>query len=145
MKREEKYPETPYFTYYNANTKNKLGGDCVVRAIATALNQSWETTVRELTELGIKKGLVLNDRKLYPKYLELKGFTQQAEPRERYDNTKMSVKRFIHLNDEYLQDCVIVANVGSHHVACIKDMRVHDTWDSSKETIHKYWIRKERI
>lgn len=144
MKREEKYPDTPYFTYYNANSKNKLGGDCVVRAIATALNQSWETTVREMTEMGIKKGLVLDDKKLYPKYLESKGFSESGEPRD-YDSKKITVKEFIKRYCANLDNYVIVANVGSHHIVCIKNMKVHDTWDSSSQTIHKYWIRKERI
>lgn len=41
-KREEKYPDTSVFHYFNANPKNKFGGDCVVRAITTALGQPWE-------------------------------------------------------------------------------------------------------
>ena len=53
-----KYPSTSTFRFYNANPKNRIGGDCVIRAICTALNQSWEQTVREMTELGIKEGRV---------------------------------------------------------------------------------------
>ena len=65
---------------YNANAKNKFGSDCVVRAISTALNQSWEDTVREMTEVGISIGYVLNDthttttsnyKESYPALLEV--------------------------------------------------------------------------
>ena len=143
MKRQEKYPDTEYFKFYNANEKNKIGGDCVIRAVALACSQTWEQTVRELTEMGIKKGLVLNDKNLYPKYLESKGFTQMSEPRDIYDNTKLSVVRFIKSKLNTRTDKVIVvANVGSHHVVCIKDNKVHDIWNSSLQTMHKYWIKK---
>ena len=36
MKRQDKYQDTDYFKFYNANPKNRLAGDCVIRAIATA-------------------------------------------------------------------------------------------------------------
>jgi len=140
MKREEKYPSTDYFTYYNANDKSKIGGDCVVRAVALACSQSWEQTVREMTEMGIKKGLLLNDKKLYPKYLESKGFIQMPEPRDA-ENLKISVIKFIKSGN--IKGYVVVANVGSHHAVCIKNGKVHDIWNSSFQTMHKYWVRKE--
>ena len=37
-----KIPEnTPSFTYYNANPKNRKTDDCVVRALCTALKQDY--------------------------------------------------------------------------------------------------------
>lgn len=50
MTRKEKYPDTTTFHYYNANPHNRLGGDCAIRAVCTALNQPWDTTLREMTE-----------------------------------------------------------------------------------------------
>lgn len=44
MTRQKKYPDTSTFHYYNANPKNKVDDDCVIRAICTALNQSWAQT-----------------------------------------------------------------------------------------------------
>lgn len=37
MKRQEKYPETRTFHFHNANPKNRITGDCVTRALCTAL------------------------------------------------------------------------------------------------------------
>lgn len=48
------------FIEFNINPKNKRTKDCVIRAIATATNSSWEYIYRELAELGIKKGLMIN-------------------------------------------------------------------------------------
>ena len=134
--KEQRMKETEFYTYVNVNPKNRICGDCVIRAISDSLNQSWETTVRELTELGIKHGLVLNDKKLYPLYLKLKGYVQYAEPRD-VCNRKMTIKEFIIENQLY--KCNIICNAGSHHVICIKDGKVHDIWNSSNETIHKFW------
>ena len=141
MKREEKYPNTIYFTFKNVNPKNKFGSDCVVRAIAEATGQSWETTIREMTELGIKKGLVLNDASLYPLYLKEKGFSEIKEPRK-HDNTKMSVKEWLGSRDGWLwHSYKVVANVGSHHVVAIMNNKVIDTWDSTNQTMHKFWVK----
>ena len=93
MTREQKYPSTSTFRFYNANPKNRFGGDCVVRAICTALRQSWEQTIREMTKLGIKHGYVLNDQSLFPKYLESKGWKKMKQPRKD-DGTKYTGKEF---------------------------------------------------
>lgn len=59
-----KIPEdTSTFRYYNANPKNKHTTDCVVRAICTALNQSYEQTAKELTDLWLKTGNHISDVK----------------------------------------------------------------------------------
>ena len=52
--RQEKYPDTETFHYYNCNPKNKIASDCVVRAIATATGISWEDTLQALTDLSKK-------------------------------------------------------------------------------------------
>lgn len=136
MTREKRYPETSTFHYYNANPKNKIGGDCVVRAIATALNQSWETTVRELTEVGIKYGYVLNDTKTYEKYLKEKGWVKCKQPRKS-DNTKFTGKEFC----KGLRSTV-VAHIGTHHIVAIVDGKINDIWDSSDGCIGNYWIKE---
>ena len=139
MNKEIRMINTECYTYLNLNPKGKFDGDCVIRAIALATNQAWEQTVRDLTELGIKKGLVCNDKKLYPLYLKEKRFIECKEPRDCF-NYKMSVKDW--LKGEKLDDIIIVANVGSHHITCIKNGSVHDIWNCSTQTMHKYWYKK---
>lgn len=148
-KREEKYPDTSVFHYFNANPKNKFGGDCVVRAISTALGQPWEQTVRELTEIGIKYGYVLNDPHTYERYLKQKGWIKQKQPRKD-DNTKYTGEEFCELLDdpevEYIlplsidQICSnIIAKIGSHHIVAIVDGKINDIWDCSEGCIGNYW------
>lgn len=141
MTREQKYPSTSTFRFYNANPKNRIGGDCVIRAICTALNQSWEQTVREMTELGIKEGRVLNDQSLFPKYLEKKGWKKMPQPRKD-DGTKYTGKEFCEEVREYPFNypASIIANIGGHHTVAIIDGRVWDIWDSTDGCIGNYWI-----
>lgn len=140
MNRDQRMINTEFYQYENVNPKNKFGGDCVVRAVARALGQSWETTVREMTELGIKMGFVLNDKHVYDKYLVSKGFVKCKEPRD-VCNRKLDVKDWIIM--EQIARGKIVANVGSHHVTCIIDGVVHDIWNCSKDTMHVYWFKKQ--
>ena len=60
MTRQEKYPETPTFHYHQANPHKRINGDCVIRAISVFLGISWTECVKEMTECGLKKGLILN-------------------------------------------------------------------------------------
>ena len=138
MNKQQRMIGNDYYEYVNVNPKRKIGGDCVIRAIANATNQSWEQTIREMTELGIKMGFVLNDHHVYEKYLLLKGFTPASEPRD-VCNRKITAREFI---DEGVKNAIIVMNIGSHHVSCIKNGKVNDIWDCSRNTMHKYWWRK---
>lgn len=137
--RREKYPDTKTFTYYNANPKNRMGGDCVIRAVCTALEQPWEQTIRELTEVGIKNGFVVNDKNTYSKYLEQKGWTKHKQPKKT-NGTKYTgeefCKKIADKNKNY------VANIGGNHVVCIKNGKVHDIWDSTDGCIGNYWVKE---
>lgn len=148
MKRTEKYRDSDVFHLYNANPRNRIAGDCVIRAISTALQQSWEQTVRELTEVGIKHGLVCNEQACYDKYLKSKGWVKCKQPRK-YDNTKYTGKEFcrelvrydseIYSGDDMLH---IVAHIGTHHVVAIMSGQVWDTWDSTSGAIGVYWVKE---
>ena len=155
MTRQQKYPETSTFRYYNANPKNRLTTDCVIRAICTALDQPWDLTLREMTEMGIKLGETPTSKKTIEKYLEQKGFSKCKQPRKS-DNTKFTGVEWcnwLDSNEEtrpQFHGCkAIIANIGGHHIVCIKptepdiwsrNFKVHDTWDSTDGCIGNYWI-----
>ena len=50
MKRQEKYPETSMFHYYNANPHNRMTTDCVIRAESVALGIPYEQVVLETND-----------------------------------------------------------------------------------------------
>ena len=133
--RQQRYPDTKTFTYYNANPKGRITGDCTFRAICTALGQTWEQTVMEMAELSCKTGYAINDTKGIAKYMELKGWTKMKQPRKA-NNTKYTGEEFCKI---FKGTCV--ANIGGNHVVCIKNGKVYDTWDSTDGCIGNYWVK----
>lgn len=127
---------TSTFTFYNANPKGKKTTDCVIRAICTALNEDYETTAKGLLETWLKSGYDMSDVKCFGKYLEIKGWKKQKQPRKA-DNTKYTGKDFVKL---FKGTCL--ANIGGHHIVCIKDGKVLDIWDSTDGCIGNYWIKE---
>lgn len=149
MKRQDKYPETSCFHYYNANPKGKITTDCVIRAITTALEQDYNKTVMELAEMQCKTGYDDGDKKLYDKYLQSKGWVKHPQPRKA-DNTKYTGKEFCKEIDHDIMFVGknVVANIGGHHIVCIKETKelgfhkVHDIWDSTGGCIGNYWTKR---
>ena len=128
------YKNNEYYEFLNLNPKGRNANDCVFRALSGLLDQSWETTVRELTELAIKKALSPNEKRCFAEYLKIKGYTQFKEPRT-FQNKKITVRQFLTENP----GVTCFAAVGSQHVTFIQNGKVRDSWDSSKKIMHAYW------
>lgn len=143
MKRSDKYPDTKYFHYYNANPKNRITGDCAFRAISTALGQDYNKTVMEMAELMCKTGYAMNDSKGENKYMESKGWVRYKQPRKN-DNTKYTGKEFCKMvQSGIIKHKRILAHIGGHHVVAIVDGKVWDIWNSTDGTIGNYWVKLE--
>lgn len=127
---------TNAFEFYNANPKGKKTTDCVTRAICTALDQSYEQTVKELVELWLKTGYEMSEPICFGKYLVSKGWKKQKQPRKR-DNKKYTGNEFVKI---FKGTCV--ANIGGHHVVCIKNGKILDIWDSADGCIGNYWTKE---
>ena len=124
------------YSYFNPNPiKNKRVGDCVVRAISKALNQSWEETYIELSLLGYIMGDWGSSNAVWNAYLISQGFTRDivsADCPECY-----TIEDFCneHPHGTY------VVGTGSHAV-CVENGILHDSWNSSGE-IAIYFYKKE--
>ena len=138
MTRQEKYPETRTFHYYNANPKNRITTDCVIRAISTATDIPYNRVVMEMAELQCKTGYDDGDAKLYEVYLKQCGFVKHKQPRKA-DNTKYTGKEFcLRLAKRGVR---YIANIGGHHVVAIVGGKVNDIWDSTDGCIGNYWSK----
>lgn len=147
MTRQQKYPDTSTFHYHNANPKNRMTTDCVIRAISTALELPYNQVVMEMAEMQCKTGYDPSENKLIGMYLQSKGWIERKQPRK-FDGTKYTGAEFCKEVREGTQwgggvfDYTrIVANLGGHHTAAIINGKVWDIWNSTGGCIGKYWVK----
>ena len=94
--RQEKYPETKTFHYYNANPKNRITGDCWLRAVCTGLNEPYNEVLMEMVQVHLETGYDMSCDKAVEKYLTSKGWVKHKQPRKA-DNTKYTRAEFCRL------------------------------------------------
>ena len=142
---------TAYFTYANANPKGKITGDCVIRALATAMNKTWDEVLTDLYQYALKHKQMLDCSQLYSKYLKDQGWIKLKQPRK-YDNTKYTGIEFCEELQSstcfkhegyYLDSCdKFIAHIGGHHVVAIVNGSILDTWNSTGGCIGNIWIKE---
>lgn len=153
MRRQEKYPETSTFMYYNANPKNRITGDCWLRAICTGLEEDYNTVLRELVEIHLQTGYELSSSQAIEKYLTGKGWVKNKQPRKD-DNTKYTGQEWcnhLSINDKDGSIGNMICNIGGHHMVAIKPTnhgdgfncryKVLDIWNSTDGCIGNYYTK----
>ena len=142
--------DTEYYHFYNANPKGHRTTDCVIRALATALNQTWEQTYRELFEIAMKKCTPPEDESTTNEYLKRKGAIRIAQPK-RLDGTKLTGEEvcfliqdgsFVDNDGVYLPYSRYFINIGTHHASCIIDGKINDIWNCSCDKVGVMWAIK---
>lgn len=124
------------FIKYNNNPKQKRTNDCVIRALSLGLNKSWKDVYKDLTNLGIKKGLMLNDRNNWKQYLKDFGYKMEKMPKK-LNGKRYTVEEFINELAYNKQTYIIkIAN----HLTVVKDKKLYDTWNCKNKCVGNYWI-----
>lgn len=147
MTLKEKYPDTRTFHNYNANPKNKITGDCLIRALSVALDEPYEILYTKLFKFSLKCGYMLDCKQCYAKYLQSQGWVKHKQPRKWYDNRKYTGEEFCkEIQEGRVWDNAdmsrIIAHIGGHHAVAIIDGKVWDTWDSTDGCIGNYWTKE---
>ena len=124
------------FQRFNGNPRHRRVGDCTVRAISKALNQSWEETYTGLALQGFLLGDMPSANAVWGAYLREHGFTRHIIPDTCPDC--YTVEEF---SGEHPTGTYMLALSG--HVVCVKDGDWFDTWDSGGEVPLYYWERTE--
>lgn len=124
------------FMCYNANPQKNRVGDCVVRAIAKATGQDWETTYINLALYGYMNADMPSANHVWGQYLKSKGFKRYIV--DDHDNDWYTVADFCADNPKG----VYVLALDSH-VVCVVDGRYYDTWDSGNEIPNYYWTKED--
>lgn len=148
MRRQEKYPDTKTFHFFNANPKGRYTTDCVIRAISTAADIPYKTVVMEMAEMQCETGYDMSENKLIDMYLSSKGYVKYKQPRK-WDGRKYTGAEFCSVirHKEFVDGIVlankIIANIGGHHICAIMDGKVWDTWNSTGGCIGNYWVKED--
>lgn len=137
LNRKKKYPDTSTFHWYNANPKGKITGDCVIRALCTAMEKPYEDVYRELLESALSTGYSIASKENYDRYLKANGWTKHKQPRKE-DNTRYTGTEFCERARTYER---YIAKIGCHHIVAIVDGKVNDIWDSTYKCIGNYWTK----
>lgn len=138
MKRQDKYPETSTYHFFNSNPKNRITSDCVIRAICTATEIPYNTVVMEMAELQCKTGYELSSKKAIEEYLKIKGWVKHAQPRKT-NNTKYSGKEFC--EKKVRNSKKYIAMIGGQHMVAIINAKIYDIWDCTSKCVGNYWSK----
>lgn len=121
---------------FNNNPAGRRVGDCAVRAVSVALDTDWETAYDLLADAGYNMADMPNADGVWGAVLREHGFYRAAIPMSCPD---------CYTAGDFAQDHprgTFVLGFGGH-VATVKDGRVWDSWDSTREIPQFYWYSKE--
>ena len=121
---------------FNNNPVGRSVGDCAVRAVAKALDVSWETAYSMLAVNGFAMGDMPSSNSVWGAVLRQHGFSRSA-----IENTCpdcYTAEDFCHDHPEG----TFVLGFGNH-TCCVIDGVIFDSWDSSAEAPQYYWYKGE--
>lgn len=123
------------FIEKNLNPLQKSAGDCVIRAISMAEDQSWEDTYIDLMVKCYQLKDIPSSNAAWGSFLHDLGYSRHIIPDLCPDC--YTIRDF---TEDYPEGGYILAT-GSHVVAVI-DGNYYDTWDSGDE-VPIYYFKKE--
>ena len=122
------------YVYYNPNPIGLSVGDCVIRAISCALNQSWVKTYTDLLAQGLSMFDMPSANRVWGQFLKTKGFKKFQIPD--FCPDCYTIRDFCYDNPYG----IFVVGTGEH-VVCVIDGHYFDSWDSGNEVPIYYFKR----
>lgn len=119
--------------FYNPNPVRTDGvGDCAVRAVAKALDMTWERAYVELCMNGFLMGDLPNSDLVCGSVLRLRGFSREVIP-----NTCPDCYTVNDFCRDHPQGVFVLKSNG--HVAAVRNGILYDSWDSGMNVPQYYW------
>lgn len=123
------------FKYYNANPREKLVGDCAVRAISLLMGETWDKIYTDLSATGFELKDILSSNRVWGTYLNHNGYRRYIIPDTCPDCFTIS---------DFCRDNpygTFLLATGTHVVTVI-DGDYYDTWDSGDEIPIHFWKKR---
>lgn len=112
------------YEFYNPSPTGARIGDCVIRAICKALDQTWEHTYVALCVQGFSMYDLPNADSVWGEYLRSQGFQRHIIP-----NTCPDCYNISDFANEHPKG-TFVLGTGTHAVT-VQDGVIYDTWTNS--------------
>ena len=125
--------------YYNPNPVKANGGvgDCSVRAIAKALDLTWEQAYVRLALNGFLMGDVISSDLVWGSVLRQEGFVREVIP-----NTCPDCYTVDEFCRDHPQGVYVLKSNG--HVATVEDGILYDSWNSKMNVPIYYWHKEQK-
>ena len=123
------------YIYYNPNPFKLSVGDCTIRAISCALDQSWKETYMGLVNQGYHMYDMPSANRVWGQYLKNNGFKKYQLPDtcpECY-----TIRDFCY---DFPYGTYVVGT--GEHVVCVYNGNYYDSWDSGNEIPIYYFERR---
>lgn len=114
------------YVYNNPNPRQLKTGDCVIRAIAIAMNKSWYESYVGVCLKGLEMSMMPSDNGVWGEFLKNNGFKRRI-----VSDTCPQCYTVRDFCSEHFKGTYILGT-GSHAIACV-DGDYYDTWDSGDE------------
>lgn len=116
----------------NPNPAQKEVSDCVIRAIAIALNMRWIDVYDDLCDIGRREFNMPSADAVWGKYLYEMGFEPFQLPKT--CPQCVTIEQFAGI----FHEGVYIIGTGGHAVAVVNG-DYFDSWDSGRETVSFFW------
>lgn len=124
------------WVFYEPNPVRTGAGDCAVRAVAKALDITWEDAYTRLSANGFQMGNVISADEVWGSVLRQNGFKRRMVNEDCPDC--YSVEDFC---GDHPKGLFVVKS--ENHVAVVKDGALYDAWPSQNKTAIYYWTRED--
>lgn len=121
---------------YNPNPTGRSVGDCAVRAVAKALDMSWEDAYVLICVNGYAMGDMPSSDSVWGSVLRQNGFYKKA-----ISNTCPDCYTVQDFCEDHPAGTYVLGFGG--HTATVVDGDLYDSWDSHNEIPIYVWYRKE--
>ena len=117
------------FVYYNRNPNNEIIGDCVIRAISTALGIEYYKVLNMLYKNSNYFNCDMIVKDCYKKIFEDYGLIEYTPKKEK------TVKEVA----EDFKDDILIIRINQHLTCSIYNC-IMDIWDCSNEIVDTFWV-----